>query len=186
LETKITRLSKGQVQALAEEYPSEQVELSATTATFAGAADEVLALLQERAAALPEDSAVRAGLEGAARKVEALTPGGAQGVLVAPEPETEPEVKEKPAKAETAPKAENKAVLRLLAGIEDGTVAHLLAAEELTPGGLAKKLDVESAVVGKILNGKRTPRPTSAPDSIAGKVAAWYVAASKRAAKKAS
>lgn len=198
--TKVTRLSKLQVQALAEEYPPELLDLGVTTATFVGEAAEALAVLEERMADLPANGHPKASLLAVVRKLKAAAAVDEPEVetvqetleVEAPEvePEPEPEVVTVKAKAPRAAKAEtakkNPAIAKLVDGIETGAFKDLLEAEGLTPGGLARQLEVEPAVVAKIVGGKRTPRPTAPANSIAGRLAAWYVAAAKRAAKKAS
>ena len=84
---------------------------------------------------------------------------------------------------------DNPGVVRLIEAIGTGDFDLALEAADLTPGGLARRLDVEPAVVAKIVSGKRTPRTTSPADSIAGKLAAWFVGtvkAAKRAGKAAA
>lgn len=68
----------------------------------------------------------------------------------------------------------NAEVAALVEAIGSGEFAKALAAAELSPGGLARQLGVEGAVVAKLTSGKRTPRPNAPADSIAGRVAAWY------------
>lgn len=75
----------------------------------------------------------------------------------------------------------NPGITKLVAGIESGAFQKMLDANDLTAGGLARRLGVEPAVVSKLAKGARAPRTNAPADSIAGKVAKWYVAAAKKA-----
>ena len=79
---------------------------------------------------------------------------------------TEAEAAAKPTKVSKPRKTRqldpNVEVERLMAVIRDGTFARVLEREGLTAGGLARQLEVEPAVIAKIVSGKRRPRPNAA------------------------
>ena len=87
--------------------------------------------------------------------------------------------KPKAARGRKAKKAtgDNPDIARLIEGIDTGDFGITLEHHELTPGKLARLLEVEPAVVAKLASGKRQPRTNAPADSIAGKVAAWFVSA---------
>lgn len=79
---------------------------------------------------------------------------------------------------------DNPAVVALVEAVDTGDFGLALMHRDLTPGGLAKQLGVEPAVVAKLASGKRVPRANADPSSIAGRLAAWYVEATKTKAAK--